>query len=36
MLRSGENTIATRITIFRQAVVWIILGSYAGLIAVLI
>jgi hypothetical protein len=36
MLRSGENTIATRITIFRQAVVWVILGSYAGLIAVLI
>lgn len=36
MLRVGENTVATRITIFRQAVLWIILGGYMGLIAALI
>jgi hypothetical protein len=36
MLRDGENTIATRITIFRQAVVWIIAGGYVGLVATLI
>ncbi len=35
MLREGENTISTRITIFRQAVLWVILGGYLGLIAVL-
>jgi hypothetical protein len=36
MLREGENTVATRITIFRQAVLWIIVGGYMGLIAALV
>lgn len=36
IVREGENTVATRVTIFRQAVVWIIVGAYAGLIAALI
>lgn len=36
MLRVGEETISTRITIFRQAVVWIIAGGYLGLIAALV
>jgi hypothetical protein len=35
MLRKGENTISTRITIFRQAVLRVIVGGYLGLIAVL-
>lgn len=36
MLRVGEDTIATRLTIFRQAVLYVILGGYSGLLAVLI
>lgn len=36
IVKAGENTVATRITIFRQAVVWIILGAYTGLIAALV
>jgi len=36
ILGEGENTVATRITIFRQAVVWIIAGGYVGLVATLI
>lgn len=36
ILRLGENTVATRITIFRQAVVWVIVGGYLGLVAALI
>jgi hypothetical protein len=35
MLRLGENTVATRLTIFRQVVVWVIVGGYVGLIATL-
>lgn len=36
MLRVGEDTIATRLTIFRQAVLYVILGGYSGLLAALI
>jgi|SRR5581483_1853128 len=36
MLRIGENTVATRLTIFRQAVVYAILGGYLGLLASLL
>jgi hypothetical protein len=36
MLRTGENTIATRITIYRQAMVYVILGGYVTLIAYLL
>jgi hypothetical protein len=36
MLREGENTVATRITIFRQSVLWLIVGGYMGLIAALV
>jgi hypothetical protein len=32
MLQLGENTVATRLTLFRQAVVWVILGGYGALI----
>jgi len=31
MLATGENTVATRLTVFRQAAVFLIIGSYAGL-----
>jgi hypothetical protein len=36
MLADGENTVATRLTVFRQAVVFVIVGGYLGLLAVLI
>ena len=36
MLALGENTVATRLTVFRQAVVFVIVGGYLGLLAVLI
>jgi hypothetical protein len=36
MLRTGENTVATRITIYRQAVVYVILGGYITLLAYLV
>jgi cytochrome c oxidase assembly factor CtaG len=36
MLRVGENTVATRLTIFRQAVLYVILGGYLGLLASLL
>lgn len=36
MLRTGENTVATRLTVFRQAVLYVIIGGYLGLLAVLI
>jgi hypothetical protein len=32
MMRVGENTVATRLTLFRQAVVWLVLGGTAALI----
>ncbi len=35
MLGTGENTVATRLTVFRQAVLFVIIGGYLGLIAVL-
>jgi hypothetical protein len=36
MLSTGENTIATRITVYRQAVVYVIAGGYVTLIAYLV
>jgi hypothetical protein len=36
MLRLGEDTVATRLTIFRQAVLYVILGGYTGLLALLL
>lgn len=36
MLGVGENTVATRLTIFRQSVVYVILGGYLGLLASLL
>jgi threonine dehydrogenase-like Zn-dependent dehydrogenase len=36
MLATGENTFATRLTVFRQAVVFVIVGGYLGLLAVLL
>lgn len=36
MLRTGENTIATRLTIYRQAVLYVTAGGYVALIAYLI
>lgn len=32
MMRDGENTVATRLTLFWQAVVWVIVGGYGALI----
>jgi hypothetical protein len=32
MLGAGENTVATRLTVYRQAVVWLIVGGYGALI----
>jgi hypothetical protein len=32
MMLVGQNTVATRVTLFRQAVVWEILGGYGALI----
>jgi hypothetical protein len=31
MLRTGEDTVATRLTVYRQAVVWLIIGGYGAL-----
>jgi hypothetical protein len=36
MMAIGENTVATRLTVFRQAAVFCLLGGYLGLIAALI
>lgn len=36
MLATGENTVATRLTVFRQAVVFVLAGGYLGLLAVLL
>jgi hypothetical protein len=36
MLGTGENTVATRLTVFRQAVLFVIVGGYLGLLAVLV
>jgi hypothetical protein len=33
MLGAGENTVATRLTVYRQAAVWLIIGGYGALIA---
>ncbi len=32
MLGTGENTVATRLTVYRQSVVWLIIGGYGALI----
>jgi hypothetical protein len=31
MAKIGETTIATRLTVFRQAIIWMIIGGVAGL-----
>ena len=36
MMAEGENTVATRLTVFRQAVLFCLLGGYTGLIAALL
>ena len=36
MMAEGENTVATRLTVFRQAVLFCLLGGYIGLIAALL
>lgn len=36
MMTTGENTIATRLTIFRQAVVLCLIGGYLGLLTALL
>lgn len=36
MMAVGENVLATRLTVLRQAVVWCLCGGYLGLIAVLL
>jgi hypothetical protein len=36
MMSTGENTVATRLTVFRQAVVFCLIGGYLGLLAVLL
>jgi hypothetical protein len=36
MMSMGENTVATRLTVFRQAVVFSLVGGYFSLLAVLI
>jgi hypothetical protein len=33
MLGTGENTVATRLSVFRQAVVFVVLGGYGGMVA---
>jgi hypothetical protein len=33
MLAAGENTVATRLTVYRQSVVWLIIGGYGALVA---
>jgi len=32
MLATGENTVATRLTVYRQAVVWLIIGGLGALV----
>jgi len=32
MLGTGENTVATLLTVYRQAVVWVLIGGYGALI----
>jgi hypothetical protein len=36
MMAEGENTVATRLTVFRQVVVFCLLGGYLGLLATLL
>ncbi len=36
MMAVGENTVATRLTVFRQAVVFCLVGGYVGLVAALL
>ena len=36
MMATGENTVATRLTVFRQAVVFCLVGGCLGLLAVLL
>jgi hypothetical protein len=36
MMALGENTVATRLTVLRQAVVWCLCGGYLGLVAALL
>jgi len=36
MLATGENTVVTRLTVFRQAVLFVISGGYLGLAAFVI
>ena len=36
LVRAGENTVAARLTVFRQAVVYCLAGGYLGLVAVLV
>jgi hypothetical protein len=36
MLGVGENTVATRLTVYRQAVVWLIIGGYGALLTWLV
>jgi hypothetical protein len=36
MMPSGENTVAARLTVLRQAVVWCLCGGYLGLTAALL
>lgn len=36
MMPTGENTVATRLTVFRQAVVFCLVGGYVGLVAALV
>ena len=36
MMSTGEDTVATRLTVFRQAVVFCLLGGYLGLLAQLV
>jgi hypothetical protein len=33
MMSMGEDTVATRLTVFRQAVVFCLIGGYLGFIA---
>ncbi|MDQ6805064.1 MAG: hypothetical protein M3065_08860 [Actinomycetota bacterium] len=36
MMSTGEDTVATRLTVLRQAVVFCLLGGYLGLVAQLV
>jgi hypothetical protein len=33
MLGTGDGTVKTRLTVFRQAIVWVLIGGYLGLVA---